>query len=121
MKRLWFAVAFLIIAAGLCVGEQCFIKNFHSEMEQKITAAQSAAEEGNTEKLKQKTDEMKMYWDKNNNLICTITNHGVPNDFGSKIKSVDADSDGVEEALAEVYGWNNVLYENQKITFANVF
>ena len=121
MKRLWFAVAFLILAAVLCVSEQYYIKDFYQEIDKKITAAEMAAVEGDKEKLDKDIGKLKKYWKKNNNLIFILAEHDVPNELGECIRAINPEEEDILSSLAEIRALNEVFFENQKITFANVF
>ncbi len=42
MKRLWFAIIFLVVIAALCSAEQLYIEHFYREMSASISAAEDA-------------------------------------------------------------------------------
>jgi len=121
MKRIWFAIVFLAIAAAMCVGEQCFIRTFHAEVNSAVTAAETAAERGDDAALKAALNELKRCWNKSNNLLCMFTNHAVPDELGARIRGIRSDCDDLLLELDNIRAFNDVLYENQRITPANVF
>ena len=115
MKRLWFAAVFLLLCIGLCFAEQHYINKFYNEMSTKLDTAIVCAEPDKEAAVKS----VKEYWGKNNNLIFTFTNHGVLDELSALIRSADSKSpnDDLRKARATL----EVFYENQKITFANIF
>ena len=121
MKRIWFAVIFLAIATVLCIGEQCYLRTFHAEANKRITAAITAAENNDINALQKELNALKSYWAKNNNLVCTLTNHTVPDELGARIRGIRTDCDDLLFELENIRAFNDVLYENQRITLANIF
>ncbi len=121
MKRVWFAVVFLAIATALCIGEQAYIRYFHSETDKRISAAITAAEQNDTVTLEKETASLQRFWAKSNNLLCTLANHTVPDELGARIRSIRTESGDLLVELESIRAFNNVLYENQRITLANIF
>ncbi len=118
MKRVWFAVIFLFVLLVLCFAEQHFINNFYSEMSERVDAAIEYQKVGDG-RLESAVEEIKDYWFKNNDLIFTLTNHGVLDMLSADIRSLETSE--LENDLNEVKAMLNVFYENQRITFANIF
>ncbi|MBQ9227565.1 MAG: DUF4363 family protein [Eubacterium sp.] len=121
MKRVWFAAAFLLLAAALCIGDQWYIRTFHSEMDKKITAAMSAAEKQDMPALEADIASVQHYWSEKNDLLFTLSNHTVPDELGARIRAMRPENSTITEELENVKAYNDVLYEDQKITFANIF
>lgn len=121
MKRLWFAVIFLAIATALCLGEQSYIRTFHRETDKRITTAITAAETKDAAALEAAVASLQQYWGKHNNLLCTLSNHTVPDELGARIRSIRTESGDLLVELESIRAFNEVLYENQRITFANIF
>lgn len=119
MKRLWFALVFFIIASTLCLCEQVYISSFYNQMSNMVNAAQESAI-SNSPDLESKIVKIKKYWLKNNELILTVANHDTLNEIGMKIRSLDADDRLVSEKLAEINALTLIIYENQRITLANI-
>lgn len=121
MKRIWFAVIFLVIAGILCVSEQYYVKNVYHDLTLKIETAQNYAEKENKEQLNNSINEIKKYWDKNNELLCTIADHGVLDDLGTEINSLNADDpEEAKNSLKTSKALTKIFYENQRTSFANI-
>lgn len=117
MKRMWFALAFLLIISLACVAEQHYIHRFYHEMSSRIESAKT--HEQNDAQFKKDVDEIQRYWQQHNDLMFTITNHGVLDDLSAVIRALTPVSK--EEDLNKAQAILNVFYENQKITLANIF
>ena len=118
MKRLWFALIFLFIAAGLCFAEQYYINDFYNNLSEKISAAERYEKDGDAQ-LSEAISDIQDYWQKHNDLIFTLTNHGVLNDLSSEIHSLNTEN--AKEGLPKTRAFLIAFYENQRITFANIF
>ena len=118
MKRVWFAVAFLALSLSICIAEQHFINDFYNNMCKNIDTAIEYNLSGD-ERLGEAVDDLKDYWEKHNDLIFTMTNHGVLDELSAEIQALNTDK--IDNELYRVKGTLNVFYENQRITFANVF
>ncbi len=118
MKRLWFAVIFLLICAALCIAEQYYINNFYNEMNEKIDTA-LVFEKKDDERLTDAVNDIQEYLNENNDLIFMLTNHVVLNELSTAVRSVNAA--GTEDDLMLIRSWLKVFYENQKITLSNIF
>lgn len=118
MKRVWLAALFLLLAAAACITEQYCIHSFYDGMSTRIKQAQEY-ENGDEEQLRAAIDEIKRYWYEKNDMIFTMTNHGVLDELSASVRSLNADR--LDNRLYEVEARLNVFYENQKITLANIF
>jgi hypothetical protein len=107
MKRLWIAITFLAIAVGLCTSEQIFIKNVYNTINQYVDSAD--------------VEGLQEYWDKNNNLIFSFSEHSVLDDLSQKIEELNPNDEEIKSALTEVRALNKVYYENQRISLSNIF
>ena len=113
MKRVWFALIFLILSALFCIGEQCFIKNFCSTLDVMSAHAEEYAKSGDALSLKRELDGMKEYWDKNNDILFTLSNHTVPDELAAKIRSCTADDENIESTVSDIRALNMIIYENR--------
>lgn len=118
MKRIWFAVTFILIAISACIGEQMYVKQVYNELNSKISEAEQCE---TYEDLEGAVNSIQSYWDKNNDLLFTIADHGVLDDLGAEIRALDAYDEDIEGTLSELKAVNKVFYENQKVTMANIF
>lgn len=118
MKRIWFAVIFMLIASSLCVGEQMYVKKVYNDLNNEISKAE---EYNDFDDVLQAIKNIQKYWSDNNDLLFTIADHDVLDDLGTAIRSLDADDEDLKGTLKEIRALNSVFYENQKVTFANIF
>ena len=118
MKRLWFALVFLAVSTTLCIGEQYYIKDFYAQMTKRVDTAIACCENGD-KGLEKAVDDIQNYWYSRNDLIFTLTNHGVLDDLSAHIRSLNKDSP--KDEMYKVKAILTVFYENQRITLANVF
>lgn len=109
MKRVWFAVIFLLVSAVLCAVEQHCVNKFYNELSVKIDLA-----EKDTDKVNDVVD----YWDEKNDLIYTLTNHIALDDLSAAIHALKKADEKPD--LEKVRALLTVFYENQRITFANI-
>ncbi len=119
MKRLWFAVIFLCIALALSVFEQYKVHTFYNTMSEKLVIANSYDKEDNEEMLKASIDDIQQYWLENNDILFTLTNHGVLDELSKDIRAINPDN--VDNSLYKVNAMLNVFYENERITLSNIF
>lgn len=120
MKRVWFAVIFLGITAMLCVKEQCYIRDFNAEFDEKITAAEECIKRSDSDGLNECIEDIQSYWADNNDLLFIICNHDTPDELGLRIRALSTESDIIGDALYDIKALNAVLYEDQRITFSNI-
>lgn len=121
MKRIWFAIVFLIISIALCTSEQYYVKKVHNNINTKVEQAIEQLENKDKQQLKNSIKGIKEYWERYNNILFSISDHGVLDDLGARIRSIDTDDDEIAGELAEIKALNEVFYENQRISAANVF
>lgn len=121
MKRIWFAIVFLIVSVALCTGEQCYVKQVHGNIGTKVEQAIEQLENEDKQQLKSSVKGIKEYWERYNNLLFALSDHGVLDDLGAKIRTMEASDEDIAAELSEVKALNEVFYENQKISVANVF
>ena len=60
-------------------------------------------------------------WENNNELLFTIANHSALNELGQRIRAMNDYSTNKQELIAEAKAWTLIFYENEKISFANIF
>lgn len=118
MKRVWFAAVFIAISISLCIGEQMYVEQVYNGLNNEISKAEQCE---SYEDLEAAISGIQTYWKKNNDLLFTIADHGVLDELGTGIRSLDAYDDDIEGTLSELKAVNKVFYENQKITMANIF
>lgn len=108
MKRIWIAVALLIISAGLCTYEQIYIEDFCDKVVY-MTEHEDA-------------DGIKEMWKKKNDVIYIFSEHDMVDDLAVSIEQLDSKSgEKQKEALAEIRALTYAYHENQRITLSNIF
>lgn len=121
MKRIWFAIIFLIVSVALCTGEQYYVKKVHNNIDTKVEQAIQQLENKDKQQLKSSVKGIKEYWERYNNLLFSLSDHGVLDDLGAQIRTIDAEDEDIAGELSEIKALNEVFYENQRISAANVF
>lgn len=121
MKRLWFAVVFLIISAILCVGEQVYISNVYNEMNAKINAAEAAYESGDYAGYEQETDEIKKLWSQKNDLLFALGGHSILDTIAIQVRSMPYNKGDEIKELHALKAQLYAYYANERITLSNVF
>ncbi len=121
MKRIWFAVAFLIVSFAACLFEQIYIDKVFDNITVKLDSAQEYAEAKDTKNMKKEIDELTSYWEKSHIVLCSIGEHNDIDELSTEIKSLNTKSeDEIKNALDETKARIDIYYENQKLTFANI-
>ena len=77
MKRIWFAIVFLIVSVALCTGEQCYVKQVHGNINTRVEQAIEQLENKDKQQLKSSVKGIKEYWERYNNLLFALSDHGV--------------------------------------------
>lgn len=75
MKRLYIAIAILIILPSLIVANQFYLKGTTGKMTEIINKAENNAKQNDNNKAKQDLKEFGNEWDKNNKIIATFVRH----------------------------------------------
>lgn len=117
MKRIWFAIFFIVLCAGICVGEQVYVKNVYEHLNDEISKA-SEYEDFND--LVDSIKDIKEYWNAKNDLLFIISEHAILNDLSTKINSLDPKNKEIKSALAEAKALNYAFYENRKLKLSNI-
>lgn len=116
MKRIRFAVCFLLIAAAACVFEQCYISDFCNNMDKKADKAIEYFEAKNEKGFKKSIKEIEKYWDKKNDLLFSVSGHVLLDELSIKIHALK----GKQEAIYDVKAIVNAIYENCMIKTSNI-
>lgn len=106
MKRIWIAVVFLAISVSFCITEQFFINTSYSQIVNYI-------DQGDSDKLLE-------YWGKRNDMLYAFTDHKMLDSLSDSINSLK-DTDEKEKTMIEIKAKAKTFYENQRITFSNIF
>ena len=120
MKRIWFSVTFISIIIGLCVYEQIYVKNVADEMHNRIEAIQKA-DHINIE-LKDDIDSLQRYWDKKHMVLLLTCDHNNIDEIEVALYELEyKDDNEIKNALADAKALTKNLYDNEKLSFGNVF
>ncbi len=120
MKRLWFSVAFLAIIVGLCVYEQIYVKNVTDEMHNRIEAIQKA--DNIDSQLKDDIDSLQQYWRKNHKMLLLTCDHNTIDEIEVALYEIEYKEDEeIKSALADAKALTKNLYDNERLTFGNIF
>ena len=121
MKRIWFAIIFLALSAAMCVGEQIYINHTYIELSEKISAAEAALMDGDAKLYKKRADDIEKTWKKKNDLLYAFGEHGALDGIAVQIRAMPyADGEEIKELhslRAQLYAY----YENERISFSNIF
>ena len=114
MKRIWFAVIFMLLCAASCAGEQIYLTDTYGEICE-ITQAVSK------KPSKKGVEEIKRFWNKNDSIYYIIWDHSAVNDLALAINALDSDSDEIKKDLADIKNAGKALYDNERLSFDNIF
>ncbi len=120
MKRVWFAFGFIILSVLLCVYEQGYVKNTCEEMTSILVEAQIAEETKNDRVRDEKIKELQDYWKRKNDFLFMFSEHGGLDELGGAIRSLER-AHNMRSEIEETRNKVVVYYENERITFANIF
>ena len=121
MKRLWFAIIFLCIAAGLCAGEQMYVRSLYTEMSEKISAAEAALDNNKQKEYVKQTKEIAKLWNDKNDLLYAVSEHGILDSVAVQIRSMPYGEGDEKKELHSLRAQLFAYYENEKISLANIF
>lgn len=114
MKRVWFALAFLLICTSACIGEQIYINEFHKELNTIIVKAEKERTEENIKAVQK-------YYKKSSKLLTAICDTERLDELNQSIKYLDENDKDIGSALATARTISDSIYESQVISASNVF
>lgn len=125
MKRLYVAFCFLAIAISLCVFEQYTVNTAYKEATAYINTAIERVEKEDYNGAKEACKKLNDYWGQKQKYMTAMIDHGSLDDASVTINNLedlaDNESDSLEDELITAKNQIKSIYENQKITFGNVF
>lgn len=116
MKRIWFAVIFLIIAAAACVFEQWNIHTFCNEINAFTQSAAEAERRGDKELFNKRAHEIQKLWKRKNDLLFALCGHVLLDELSTKINALDSR----EELIYDVRALLKAFEENNTVKFSNI-
>lgn len=114
MKRVWFAIAFILICTASCFGEQIYINEFHKELNERIVQAE---EEPNKESIKA----VQEYYKKGSKILNAICDTERLDELNQAIKYLSIDDKEIGSALATARTINDSIFESQLVSASNIF
>lgn len=125
MKRLYIAILFLAIAVSLCVFEQYTVNNAYKEAIQYIDNAIEGLEKDDYDTVKSECKRLNNFWGEKQKYMTAMIDHGSLDEASVTIGSLEDlaenESDSIEEELVTAKNQLKSIYDNQKITFGNIF
>ncbi len=122
MKRIWFSIAFIIIAFSVCTYEQITVNNAYEDITNTIELALES--DSQEEKIKY-CNEITEKWDRFFKKVTLVTDHSVVQSadvsVGTIKKLADKKDDSVDEVLIEAKSELDQIYDTSRITFNNIF
>ncbi|MBR2278452.1 MAG: DUF4363 family protein [Eubacterium sp.] len=121
MKRLWFAIIFLALTAALCTGEQKYIECFYRDMNESITAAETALKNNDEAKYKNEIKRLEKQWNTKNDLLYAVGEHALLDGIALQIRAMPYGKGEETKELHSLRAQLYAYYENEKISLANIF
>lgn len=125
MKKLYIAIAFLIIALGLCVFEQYTVQSAYHQTTEYIDNAMEGIEKNDYKAVEKSCDMLSKYWNKKYPIMTAMIDHGPLDDASVTINSLNDlaknKSDELETQLITAKNQMKNIHDNQCITFGNIF
>lgn len=125
MKKLYIAIAFLIIALGLCVFEQYTVQSAYHQTTEYIDNAMEGLEKNDYKAVEKNCDMLSKYWNKKYPIMTAMIDHGPLDDASVTINSLNDlaknKSDELETQLITAKNQMKNIHDNQCITFGNIF
>lgn len=125
MKRVYIAFAFLAIAVSLCIFEQCTVSTVYKEASSYINTAINEVSKKDYDSAQSTCKKLNAYWDKKQKYMAAMIDHGSLDDASVTINNLEDlaqnRSESLEDELITAKNQIKGMYENQKITFGNIF
>lgn len=125
MKRLYIAFAFLAIAISLCIFEQCMVNTIYKETSAYIDTAIEDISRQDYDSAESACTKLNHYWDKKQKYMAAMIDHDSLDDVSITINNLkdlaQNQSDSLEDELITAKNQIKGMYDNQRITFGNIF
>lgn len=125
MKRLYIAVLFLFISVSLCVFEQYTVKSTYDQMTGYIETAIEYKNKNDNENAEKTCKAMSEYWENRQPFLTAMIEHSSLNETSVAINSLNGlaqeNSDDLVENLITAKNQIKSIYDNQRISFGNIF
>lgn len=125
LKRLYIALIFMVISISLCIFEQYTINSTYKVANQYINTAISQLDKNDYNAAKASCKQLNDYWGEKQKYMTAMIDHGSLDEASITISNLedlaDSESDDLGSELITAKNQIKSIYENQKITFGNVF
>lgn len=125
MKRLYVAIIFLAAAISLCIFEQYTVKNAYKEASGYINTAIESLENDDYTTVQSACKNLNNFWGEKQKYMTAMIDHGSLDEASVTISSLEElaenESDSLEDELITAKNQLKSIYDNQKITFGNIF
>ena len=125
MKRLYIAIAFLVISIGLCIFEQYTVETTYKETTAMINEAIEYTDKEEYEKAEKICTNLTDYWDKKYPVLSAMIDHGMLDEAGTTIYSLEdmarEKSEDLHDNLITAKNQMKIVKENQRISVGNIF
>lgn len=125
MKRLYIAIIFLAISVSLCIFEQYTVQETYKTATRYINNAIEAVDNNDYKKAEDDCKKLNDFWDEKQKYMTAMIDHGYLDDANLTISSLEElaknKNESLEQELINAKNHIKSIYQNQKITFGNVF
>lgn len=125
MKRLYIAIGLILIALAVCITDQCTIKSAYTKTNAYIDSALTALENDDFDSTQKNCRELKEYWDKIYPFLTAMIDHDALDEAKLTINSLqkieEEEADEMRTGLYSAKSQLSLIYDNQRVTFGNVF
>ncbi|MGN0522052.1 MAG: DUF4363 family protein [Eubacterium sp.] len=125
MKRLCIAILFLVMSISLCIFEQYTVKSTYEQMTEYIDTAIDYTNNNDYKNAGIACKEMTQYWEKKSPYLTAMIDHSPLDETSITINSLEDlaenESEDLSTTLITAKNQIKTIYDNQKVTFGNVF
>lgn len=125
MKRLYIAIIFLVISISLCIFEQYTVQETYKTATRYINSAIEAVDNNDYKKAANDCKRLNDFWGEKQKYMTAMIDHGCLDDANLTIGSLEElaknKNESLEQELINAKNHIKSIYQNQKITFGNVF
>ncbi|MCR5208204.1 MAG: DUF4363 family protein [Eubacterium sp.] len=116
MKRIWFAVMFLLIAVGVCCFEQNYISGFCDEMDVRADKALECISNNDYGGFIKECDSVKELWRDKNDILFALSGHTQLDELSIRVNALPSRTEYLYEIKSIIRGYR----ENNKIKLSNI-
>ncbi|MGN1329562.1 MAG: DUF4363 family protein [Eubacterium sp.] len=125
MKRVYLAVGLLLLCICLCTFEQYTVEATYKETTALIDEAIDYTDREEYEKAEETCKSLTAYWDKKYPVLTAMIDHGMLDEAGTTIYSLEdmakEKSEDLHDSLITAKNQIKIVRENQRISAGNIF